>query len=94
MLELIEFLPDEGALAQALRDGDMPPWQQMIRQIANETAVLRAGQVQGVNGEDYGTRLWVPPAVAAAQDKKLQEAEEGREAVFASMSRHKRKAAK
>lgn len=90
LLELIEFPAEEGALAQALRDGEMPPWQQMIRQVANETAVLRAGQVQGVNGEEYGSRLWIPDAVLREAIEHAREAEEGRHAVFASATRHRK----
>jgi len=84
LLELIEFPAEEGALAQALREGDLPPWQQMIRQTANEVAVLRAGQVQGVDGAEYGSRLWVPADVIKESMERAKESEEGRRAVFAS----------
>src|SRR5262245_35368973 len=39
----IEFAPEDGEIANALRGGDRPEWQQMLAQAANEIQVLRAG---------------------------------------------------
>ena len=56
----VDFTPDDGALAAALRNGDRPEWQQMAVQSANELAVLRAAWVPGAQADEYGSRLFFP----------------------------------
>ena len=56
----VDFAPDNGALAAALRGGELPEWQQMVRQSANTLAVLRAAQVPGAAADEYGERLFFP----------------------------------
>lgn len=56
----IEFAPEDGVLAEGLRGGERSEWKQMLAQTANETAVLRAGQVQGADADEYGSRLFFP----------------------------------
>lgn len=56
----VDFAPEDGVLASALRDGERPEWKQMLAQSANESAVLRAAQVQGADGDEYGSRLFLP----------------------------------
>lgn len=86
LLELLEFMPEEGALAKAIRGGERPDWQQMLAQIANETAVLRASQVQGVDSSDYGSRLWLSLAKIREQIEQIEESEEAQEAVMAGFA--------
>lgn len=56
----VDFAPEDGVLALALRGGERPEWKQMLAQSANELAVLRASQVQGADSDEYGARLFLP----------------------------------
>lgn len=56
----LDFAPEDGAVADTLRDGDRPEWKQMLAQVANETAVLRAGQLPAADAEEYGSQLFLP----------------------------------
>lgn len=73
----VDFAPDDGALASALRGGDRPEWQQMAAQSANELAVLRAAYVPDAQSSEYGSRLFFPiPKMrefAAENDRMLAE---------------------
>lgn len=73
----IDFAPDDGELAKAMRDGERPEWQQMLAQTANETAVLRAAYVPDAQSSEYGSRLFFPiPKMrefAAENDRMLAE---------------------
>ena len=71
----VDFAPDEGALAMALRHGERPEWQQMAAQSANELAVLRAAYVPDAQADEYSSRLFFPASKLrefAAQDEELQ----------------------
>lgn len=80
----VDFAPDDGALATELRGGELPEWQQMVRQSANTLAVLRAAQVPGAAADEYGERLFFPLSKLleiedeeqrrAAEEKRLREA--------------------
>lgn len=76
----VDFAPDDGALATALRGGELPEWQQMMRQSANTLAVLRAAQVPGAAADEYGERLFFPLAKLLEIDDEEQrrQAEEQR----------------
>lgn len=76
----VDFAPDDGALATALRSGELPEWQQMMRQSANTLAVLRAAQVPGAAADEYGERLFFPLAKLLEIDDEEQrrQAEEQR----------------
>lgn len=56
----VDFAPENGELAKAMRDGERPEWQQMLAQSANETAVLRAAYVPDAQSDEYGSRLFFP----------------------------------
>lgn len=58
----VDFAPEDGELARVLRGGERPGWQEMLRQTANETAILRASQVEGDKSDEIGTRLFYPIA--------------------------------
>jgi hypothetical protein len=70
LLELfrVDFAPEDGALAKELRGGELPEWQQMVRQSANTLAVLRAAQVPNAQADEYGERLFFPLAKLAEID--------------------------
>ena len=76
----VDFAPDDGALAAALRGGEIPEWQQMVRQSANTLAVLRAAQVPGAQADEYGERLFFPLSKLAEidADEQARQAEEKR----------------
>jgi integrase len=76
----VDFAPDDGALATALRGGEIPEWQQMIRQSANTLAVLRAAQVPGAQSEEYGERLFFPLSkiIEIDDEERRRHAEEKR----------------
>jgi hypothetical protein len=52
LLELCDFMPDDGAFKTALRDGALCERDEAILQTANEVAVLRAGMVPGADSDD------------------------------------------
>ena len=68
----VDFAPEHGALASALRGGEIPEWQQMVRQSTNTLAVLRAAQVPGAQADEYGERLFFPPSKIAEIDAEEQ----------------------
>lgn len=61
LLELLEHMDDDGALKTALRGGEPSEQQKAVLQIANETAVLRAGQLPGADGDQWGSKLFFTP---------------------------------
>lgn len=90
LLELLEFMPEEGALARSVRGGERPDWQLMLGQIANETSVLRASQVSGVDSDDFGSRLWIPLKRLEQMAQEVEEIEEAQEVLESTfMSRSK-----
>lgn len=76
----VDFAPEDGALAGALRDGEIPEWQQMVRQAANTLAVLRAAQVPDAQSDEYGERLFFPLSrlVEIDAEEQRRKAEEDR----------------
>jgi len=61
LLELLEFMPEEGVYKTAVRGGEFSEDKKVWVQIANEMAVLRAGMVSGVKGEEYGSTIIYSP---------------------------------
>lgn len=61
LLELLEFMPERGAFKSAARGGEYSGEERVWVQIANEMAVLRAGMVPGVKGEEYGSQIFYSP---------------------------------
>lgn len=60
----MDFAPEDGAVAKAMRDGESTEMTQAVRQIANEAAVLRAAYVPNADGSQYGSGFFLPPAIA------------------------------
>ena len=76
----VDFAPDDGALAAELRGGELPEWQQMVRQSANTLAVLRAAQVPCAAADEYGERLFFPLSklLEIDDEERFRKAEEQR----------------
>lgn len=55
----VEFVDEDGAIARAMRDGERSEWKEMLRQVANSTAVLRAAHAPGADTDEYGERLFL-----------------------------------
>jgi hypothetical protein len=87
LLELCEYMPDEGRLKTAMRDGDPSDLQQAIMQTANETAVLRAGMVAQSDGSQWGSRMFVPQRKIDEMVRDAQDTEEMLENVKSVMRR-------
>lgn len=61
LLELLEHMDEDGAFKTALRHGEPSQNNKAILQIANEIAVLRAVQAEGVDGDQWGSQLFFTP---------------------------------
>lgn len=55
----ITLAPDNGALAKALRNGERSELDQMVAQVANELAVIRAAYVPNAQADQYDSRLFL-----------------------------------
>lgn len=86
LLELAEYLPDEGVFKTAVRDGEWCDKQYALFQAANELAILRASQVPGADADAYGARLFIPPYKIRQRAERNEEVEEGRQSIFAMVS--------
>jgi hypothetical protein len=80
LLELCDHLPDDSALKTAIR-GDLSERDEMLRQIANEIAVLRAGMVPNAHGEDYGSHLFMAAGKLREMADAASEAQEARDSL-------------
>lgn len=56
----VDFPPEDGAVATALRCDERPEWKQMLAQSANSLAILRVVQAPDADTEAYGERLFLP----------------------------------
>lgn len=56
----VDFPPEEGAVAMALRGDERPEWKQMLAQTANSLAILRVVQAPEADTDSYGERLFLP----------------------------------
>jgi hypothetical protein len=56
----VEFAPEDGVLAAALRGDERPEWKQMLAQTANSLAMLRVAYVPDADADEYGERLFLP----------------------------------
>jgi hypothetical protein len=61
LLELLEHMDDDGVFKKAIRRNEPSDKTKAIFQIANEVAVLRAVQAEGVDGDQWGSRLFFTP---------------------------------
>lgn len=72
----VDFAPEDGAIADAMRGGERPEWKRMLAQVANETAVLRASQVEGIDSDEYGSHLFLPMATLRDFEAEEQQRDE------------------
>lgn len=56
----VDFPPEDGAVALALRDGERPEWKQMLAQSANIAAMFRSAKMPNADTEVYGERMFLP----------------------------------
>lgn len=87
LLELCRFMDDEGEYKKALRFAITgSPWSERAYAdfaAANEAAVLRAGQLQGVDSDQYGGRLFIPANIAKDRAVEEEKARSARASIFA-----------
>lgn len=77
----MDFAPDNGAVAKAMRDGEGSELEQAVRQIANEAAVLRAAYVPNADASQYGSGFFLPPAIARQNRAERERVQAEREAI-------------
>lgn len=82
LLELLEHVDNDGAFKTALRDGEPSQHRKAILQTANELAVLRAAQVPGLDGDQWGSQLFFTPAKSRELTETAESRAGGRDAVF------------
>jgi hypothetical protein len=83
LLELLEFMDDDGEYKKACRGGEWSDRQWAVFAAANEAAVLRAGQVRGADGDVYGARMFIPPSIVRETRQRAEEAQDARAQIFA-----------
>lgn len=72
----IDFAPEDGALAMALRDGKRPEWKQMLAQSANIAVLLRQYHAPDADTEVYGEQFFLPTDRLRELEAEQQEREE------------------
>lgn len=83
---VVEFAPENGALAKALRDGGFSRFEEMVAETHNEIARLRTSFHVVNGGESYEPPEFVDPRVeklrAEAKQQREQFHQEAEEALF------------
>lgn len=87
LLELLEFMPDDGAFKAAMRNGEFSHDQQIWRYIATELAKLRATTHVVHGGESYSPRIYPTLAEMKEMADEAERVEEARESIFAFADR-------
>lgn len=87
LLELLEFMPDEGAFKRALRGGEYSEQEITWRHIANELARLRATMHAVHGGQRYDPPLLLSKAQIEAEREDLEATAERREDFFSFVDR-------
>jgi hypothetical protein len=82
LLELLEFMPERGAFKTAARGGEYSQEEKVWVQIANELAVIRAGFMPKVKGEEYGSQLHYSPLKLQEMIEKADAQTEVRESFY------------
>lgn len=70
----VDFPPEDGALALAMRGGERAEWQQMLAQSANELAVMRATFAPDAQADQYDARLFLSAARARHYEAEAAQA--------------------
>lgn len=63
LLVLTDELPDSSGYKTALRDGNWPTWQRMLKTLTNETVLGRAAQYAD-SDDEYQPMIWQDPVEA------------------------------
>lgn len=87
LLELLEFMPEEGAFKRAARCGEFSETEQVWRHIASELARLRATMHAVHGGERYNPKVFMTLAEVKEIQREAESAEELRESVYAFADR-------
>lgn len=87
LMELLEFMPDEGAFRRALRSGEYSEQEMTWRHIANEIARLRATMHAVHGGQKYDPPLLNSKAAQLEEIEELEATEERREGFFSFADR-------
>lgn len=87
LLELLEYMPDEGAFKRALRGGEYSEQEITWRHIANELARLRATMHAVHGGQKYDPPLLLSKAQVEAEQEDLEATAERREDFFSFADR-------
>lgn len=69
----VDFAPEDGALAKAMRGGEGTELVQAMRQSANEMAVLRAAFVPNADASQYGSRFFLPLSLRQGFEAEREE---------------------
>lgn len=56
----VEFAPEDGAVADLLRDGERAEWKRMLAQIANISALFRSAKFPNAETDSYGEQVFYP----------------------------------
>lgn len=83
LIQIDDWVRDDSAVLRSMRGGERPEWQEMLAQVANETAVLRAVQAPKVDSDEYGSRIWLGNRKVDELIEAQSEVMEARESVFA-----------
>ena len=87
LLELLEFMPDEGDFKRAMRGGEYSEWEQAMRHGVNEVARLRATMHAVHGGQKYDPPLLLTKAEQREEVEDAEAAEERREDFFSFADR-------
>lgn len=87
LLELLEFMPERGAFKTAVRGFEFSGDEKVWAQIANELAVLRAGYMPKVKGEEYGSTIFYSPSKLRELAEQAEAQTEVREEFYAFAAR-------
>lgn len=82
LMELLEFMPDDGAFKTAARGGEFTERDQVWRHIATELAKLRATTHAVYGGKQYSPKVFYTMAELQEMIQESEEAEERREEFF------------
>ena len=82
LLELLEFMPEEGAFQRAVRCGEFSGDEQIQRHIASELSRLRATTHIVNGGEAYSPKVFLTLAEIKELQADAESMEETRESVF------------
>jgi hypothetical protein len=55
----IDFAPEDGAVADALRGGERPEWKQAVVQTASISALFRSAKFPDADTSEYGEQLFL-----------------------------------